>query len=84
MARVDAVALEVFDIRTLYGPGIRAFGCFVGLDNFLALTWDYREGMDFTYECKRCHHEWRQIFGSLDPFSKGKQLHEYLTKFLPV
>jgi hypothetical protein len=84
MARVDPVALEVFDIRTLFGPGIRTFGCFIDVNCFAALTWDYREDMKFDYECKRCRHDWQQIFGSLEPFSKGKRLDEYLTKFLPV
>ncbi|MGD0420261.1 MAG: hypothetical protein ABSA68_11905 [Xanthobacteraceae bacterium] len=84
MARVDPIALEVFDVRTLYGPGIRAFGCFLDKDCFAALTWDYREDMNFDYECKKCRHDWQQIFGSLEPFSKGKQPHEYLTKFLAV
>jgi hypothetical protein len=84
MARVDPVMLEVFDVRTLYGPGIRTFGCFLDKDCFAALTWNYREEMNFDRECKRCHHDWQQIFGSLAPFSKGRQLHEYLTNFLAL
>jgi hypothetical protein len=85
MARVSPVECEVFDIRSLFGPGIRAFGFFVGLNQFLVLTWDYRENIDsFEYECKRCVSEWKQMFGSLDPFSKGKELHEYITEIVPV
>lgn len=84
MARVHPVGLEVFDIRTLLGPGIRAFGSFLDVDCFSALSWGYREDLNFDDECKQCAHEWKQLFGSLEPFSKGKQLHEYLTNFQPV
>ncbi len=84
MARVHPVELEVFDVRTLLGQGIRAFGSFLDADCFAALTWGYREDMDFDEECKRCVHERKQLFGSLETFSKGKQLHEYLTNFQPV
>ena len=84
MARVDPVALEVVDIRTMFGPGIRVFGSIVDLDCFVALTWDYREDMNFGYECARCKHDWKQIFGSLEPYSKGKRLDECLTKVFAV
>lgn len=84
MARVAPVECEVADIRTLVGPGIRAFGCIVDTDCFVALTWDYREGMDFDHECRRCVHEWKQIFGNEAPFSRGRKLHECLTKAIAV
>ena len=82
LARVDPVALEVFDIRSLVGPGIRCFGFFLDKNYFAALTWDYRENIEsFSGEAKRCAHEWGQMFGSLEPFSKGKRVDEYLTRF---
>jgi len=85
MARVSPVELEVFDFRSLAGPGIRAFGCFIEKNQFAALTWDYRENIDdFEFECQRCRSELRQICGSVEPFSIGKQLHDCLKDFVPV
>ena len=85
MARISPVELEVFDFRSLVGPGIRAFGCFVEKNQFLALTWDYRENIsNFEFECKRCRAALQQICGSAEPFSKGEQLHDYLEDYIPV
>jgi hypothetical protein len=81
MARVDPVNLEIFDFRCLDPePGIRVLGCFVDIDEFVALTWDYREEFDGRWpeQVKRCSESWKEIFGSALPH-KGAQLDAYLS-----
>jgi hypothetical protein len=79
MARIAPVALQLWDIRCVDpNPGIRAFGTFLCKDTFLALTWQYREQVDWSQEGARCMHEWKQLFGSL-PLFKGKTLDDYLS-----
>ncbi len=84
LARVADAKHEVIAIRTLFGPGIRAFGFVADHNCLLALTWNYREDLDFEEERRRCSHEWNQLFGNLEPYSKGKRLDACFTKVLAV
>lgn len=79
LARVDAVEAEVWDIRCLDpSPGIRVFGRFSEPDTFIALTWEYRENVDWPTETARCQAAWRALFGAIAPHS-GSALHEYIS-----
>lgn len=81
LARVDPVQDEIWDIRCL-APNIRCFGSFAGQDNFIALTWEYRENLhsaiDWQREIERCKTTRTEFFGTLTPF-KGGSLDEYLS-----
>jgi hypothetical protein len=68
LARTDPISAEVWDFRCFDPhPGIRLFGRFSELDHFIALTWDYRENVDWNREIARCQDTWRDLFGGLDP-----------------
>ena len=83
LVRVDPVEDEIWDMRCIApNPGIRCFGAFAGQDNFIALTWEYRENLlgasDWQREIEDCKATWTQFFGTLTPF-KGESLDEYLS-----
>jgi hypothetical protein len=88
LARVDPVEDEFWDMRSVSPkPGIRALGGFVAQDEFVALTWNFREVLDppgaWKAEIDRCRAEWVKLFGACKPFS-GETLDAYLTNFYPV
>jgi hypothetical protein len=85
LARVHEVAEEFWDIRTMEPPsGIRCFGCFAGADEFVALTWNYRENIgNFNEAVRECMGVWNNLFGSLTPHS-GDSLDAYLSNYWPV
>jgi hypothetical protein len=85
LARVHPVEGEFWDIRTIEPPdGIRCFGAFAGCDEFVALTWDYRENIrDFNAAVLECRGVWSNLFGSIVPYS-GDSLDAYLTNYRPV
>jgi hypothetical protein len=83
MARVDPTAEEVFDFRSFdCRNGIRIFGCFTGTDEFIALTWDFRENLqtpqDWGDAVAECMTEWRKLFGELPPHS-GDTIDAYIS-----
>jgi hypothetical protein len=86
LARIHPVRENFWDIRSISPkPGIRAFGGFVGKDEFVCLTWNYRENLDGRWddEVNRCKAEWKSLFGNEDPLSRN-MLDEYLSNFLAV
>jgi hypothetical protein len=87
LARVHPVNAHIWDIRSIAPrPGIRALGGFLARDEFVALTWDYRENLDgpgkWDEEIARCQSIWRELFGDVEPFDGAS--HECLTNFYPV
>ena len=83
LARTDPVEAEFWSIRVTLpedSPGIRCLGAFAGTDEFIALTWDYREVIadDFDGEVEAIHDSWRDHFGAKQPFG-GEYPDEYLT-----
>ena len=88
LARVDPVKDEFWAIRVTEPdetPGIRGFGAFDAQDEFIALTWDYREmiAAGFYQEVILVRDTWRDYFGLASPFSGGS-LDEYLTNYSAV
>ena len=83
MARVDPTAEEVFDFRSFdCRAGVRIFGCFTDRDEFIALTWDFRENLltpqDWDDAVAECMAEWRKLFGDLPPHS-GDTIDAYIS-----
>jgi hypothetical protein len=79
IARVDPVDDEVWDFRCLVPrPGIRVFGRFAEPDMFIALTWEYRDHVDWDQARAECAAEWKRLFAGLPPHT-GKHLNDYLT-----
>jgi hypothetical protein len=85
LARVDPVAAEFWDIRAIEPPqGIRCFGAFADHNEFVAITWDFRENIaDFNEAVSECITVWSSLFGSLTPHS-GDSLNAYLSNYFPV
>ncbi|MBX7200815.1 MAG: hypothetical protein K1X51_15700 [Rhodospirillaceae bacterium] len=91
LARVDPIADEVWDIRVQDPkPGIRCLGCFSAMDEFVALTWNFRENLDgprgpkWAAEINRCKASWRSLFPSYAPHN-GSNLNAYVSdKFYAV
>lgn len=86
LARVSPVEDEFWSVRVTDPkdtPGIRMLGAFYGRDDFIALTWDYREniGENFDEEVMEVRRSWKELFGSLKPHS-GVSLHDYLTNYI--
>jgi hypothetical protein len=78
--------VQSFDFRiTAPQPQIRAFGGFSAQNDFVLVTWNYRDAIDrdFDGEVTRCKHAWQGLFGKTTPF-KGKTIHDYLTNCDPV
>jgi len=88
LARTHPVKAEFWSIRVTEPPdtpGIRSLGGFAGKDEFIALTWDYREVIDndFDGEVVAVQDAWKDHFGSTPPF-RGDSLDEYLTNYRAV
>ena len=88
LARVDPVADEVWDIRSIDpNPGIRCLGGFGGKDFFIALTWNYREILSGEYEWRdelqRCKSDWKELFDQIPRFHEGA-LDGYLSNYFAV
>jgi hypothetical protein len=88
LARVHKVEDQFWAIRVTEPaetPGVRAFGAFSDLDEFVALTWEYREVIDaqFDEEVQAAIDAWIDLF---DPevAHQGNDIHEYLTICTPV
>ena len=82
MARVDPTDYEIFDLRAISPqPGIRILGCFMGPDEFIMLTWDFRENFEdhWPEQVERCRAEWERLFPGLEPH-KGAHLNDYITQ----
>jgi hypothetical protein len=86
LARVHPVADEFGDIRSISPiPAVRALGGFTDKDEFVALTWDYRENLDgqWNAEIDRCRNAWKILFGKNGPLCR-RALDEYLSNFIAV
>ena len=84
LARVDPVIMELWDVRTLIpGQGIRCLGGFAGYNTFVALTWDYRELIDWRDFVTSGKTVWQSLFGNIQPFS-GENLDAYLSNYISV
>lgn len=68
LARAEPHNQYVFDFRSagLEG-GIRVFGSFAQKDWFVALTWDFREGLDWAAEVQASRQSWIDLFGTPPP-----------------
>jgi hypothetical protein len=84
LARVDPVEDQFWSIRVTEPEdtaGIRSLGGFAAKDEFISLTWDYREGIPiFDDEVDMVRDAWRDLFGLEGPFG-GDSLDEYLTNY---
>jgi hypothetical protein len=79
LARVHPIEDEVWSFRCLDPrPGVRALGRFSEPNTFVALTWNYREIVDWAPEIESCKATWESLFGQLAPF-KGRTINEYIT-----
>jgi hypothetical protein len=79
LAPVDPVALDIWDIRSIAPlPQIRCFGAWSEQDTFVALTWEYRDGIDFDAEAKRCRAVWDKFLSPCKPFH-GRNPDDYLS-----
>jgi hypothetical protein len=82
LARVHPVNSEFWSIRVTTPeetPGIRSLGAFTDKDEFLALTWEFREDMEeFDSHVEEVIEVWNDFF---DPFSphRGASIDEYLS-----
>jgi hypothetical protein len=87
LARVKPVEAEFWSIRVTHPdetPGIRSFGAFSDLDQFVALTWIMREDIkSFDEEVTSAIETWDDYFSPELPH-KGTNLNEYLTTCQPV
>jgi len=88
IARVRPVEDNICDFRAIDpNPGIRAFGAFVEMDTFVALTWRYREDLGYdprkwAAEIGRCKAKWRNLFHNY-PRPTGS-FNDLLSNFQPV
>lgn len=81
LARVHPVGEEVWDIRCSGGnPQIRCFGRFLGKDVFVALTWSYRDNLNWEDEREDCKSAYDALFASC-PLFRGGSLDDYLSNF---
>ena len=83
MARVDSPHpdYEIWDFRLTPKPGVRILGGFVEKDEFLCLTWDYRDNFEdqWPQQIGRCIFAWQRLFGSELPFQRA-HVDEYLSQ----
>lgn len=86
LARVRPVIDDFWSMRVtdpLRTPGIRVLGGFCATDEFVALSWDFRENIsDFDSEVDDVKARWMDYFGTLRPH-QGSKLDDYLTNFDP-
>jgi hypothetical protein len=87
LARVHPVSAEFWSIRVTAPeetPGIRAFGGFVGKDEFAVLTWHLREEMSsFDADVMLAREAWANLFGNSGPHRAGT-LDDYLSDYWEV
>lgn len=88
LARTSPVEAGFWSIRVTLpedSPGIRSLGAFAATNEFIALTWDYREVIadDFDGEVQAVQDSWRDHFGSMPPF-EGEYPSEYLANCRPL
>ena len=82
IARTAPTEEEIWDFRCMTeDDGIRCFGAFGGKDLFIALTWDFRDGLDFEAEVNRCRMEWDRLFNGIPPF-RARSLDDYGSNFV--
>jgi hypothetical protein len=86
LARVRPVEAEFWSIRVMEPQdtdGLRSLGAFHDKDEFIALTWQYREiiGDQFDDEVDEVQSYWCNIFGAEIPH-KGESLDDYLTHYV--
>ena len=80
MARTEPSDWGIIDFRVLDPtPGIRVLGGFSEPDTFIALTWCFREDMDFDAEVSRSRGEWNKMFPGFEP-QKGANVNAYITE----
>lgn len=74
---------EIWEIRIVWQdpeePQIRIFGRFAARDCFVALTWEYRTGLDYSVAMRACLAAWNALFPEDDCW-KGKYFDGYLSK----
>jgi len=85
LARVEEVEQEFWSIRVTEPAdtsGIRSFGAFWKLDEFVAVTWAMREdiGREFDEAVHDARERWKDLFGAVTPHS-GDDLDAYLTNY---
>jgi len=85
LARVEEVEREFWSIRVTEPAdtaGIRSFGAFWALNEFVAVTWGLREdiGWEFDDAVTEAQERWKDFFGEVEPHS-GDDLDEYLTNY---
>ena len=84
LARVDPPEAQFWSLRVLYPEGtdgIRCLGAFESFDQFIALTWSFREDvLSFDDEVSAVREEWRKHFGAQLPHS-GDNLDAYLSEY---
>ncbi|HEY1543183.1 MAG TPA: hypothetical protein VGG01_12300 [Xanthobacteraceae bacterium] len=82
LARVNPAEAEFWSIRVTDPedtPGVRSFGAFSALDEFVALSWINREDIDnFDEEVNEVIATWDDYFGTETPH-RGDTLDEYLS-----
>jgi hypothetical protein len=80
-ARVSPVELGVISVRAWTQNRkhhIRVFGCFSEKDWFVALTPEFRTGLDFDKAAEQCRDAWDKLFGDYSPH-QGGSVHDYLS-----
>lgn len=84
IALMDERSEEIWEIRARDPrPGIRLFGRFAAKNEFVALTWDYKENCitqeDNERQKDRCKQRWKSLFAELTPF-QGENADDYVSK----
>jgi hypothetical protein len=83
LARVENVEDEFWSIRVtepIDTAGIRSFGAFFALNEFVAVTWGMRDDIrdEFDEAVAEAQERWKDLFRAEEPHS-GDDLDEYLT-----
>jgi hypothetical protein len=85
LARVENAEDEFWSIRVTEPAntaGIRSFGAFCALNEFVAVTWGMRDDIcdEFDEAVTEAQERWKDLFGVEGPHS-GVNLDEYLTNY---
>jgi hypothetical protein len=88
LARVDPPEAGFWSIRVTDPPGtqgMRGLGGFVGLDELVVLTWDFREKMPLNFDdaVEEVIEVWRDYFGDIPPL-QSEYLDDHLTNYYRV
>jgi hypothetical protein len=80
-APVDPRSLDIWDIRAMAPlPQIRCFGAWAEKDEFMALTWQWRDDIhDFAAEAREARREWDRILSPYTPY-RGKTIDDYISE----